>query len=76
MTQHEDKLRALGRAITDNEKAQAMTRLFKAWKRMPTLRLGQLLTHVLDTDDCALYAVEDHDLVEAVERFVEKYAHV
>jgi hypothetical protein len=65
-----DTLAAGGRAVTDEQKEQALARLFVAWKAAPALRLGQLLVWVCEQEPpIPLDAVEDEALLAMVEAF-------
>lgn len=60
-----------GRALTPEQKRDAVERLLVAWEARPDLRLGQLLVVACEhrTPPRPLFAVEDADLVAYVEAF-------
>jgi hypothetical protein len=61
------------RAQTERDKEQVMRRLELAWKRQPTMRLGQLLVNALGPDPMPdLFNTEDFALVDKVEKFVNR----
>lgn len=54
------------RALRDAEKEQVLANLIAAWKDMPELRLGQMLTLAAGPD---LFLVDDTLLIDRVESF-------
>lgn len=58
------------RALTDEQKAEVMSRLLEAWKKWPEQRLGQFLWNVAAD---MLWFVEDNVLAEAAEVWPEKW---
>lgn len=63
------------RAYTEGQKEAIIDALFTAWRKMPELRLGQLLANALirGGDEVPLFYVEDFDLLKKTERFVAEY---
>jgi len=57
------------RAFSDSEKELIINKLLFAWKALPNLRLGQLLSNSIDKD---LFYIEDFILIEKVENLVKK----
>lgn len=55
------------RATTDKAKERVMARLLEAWKKVPQLRLGQLIVNACGKDP---YYREDDELVAEVEAMV------
>lgn len=62
-----------GRAATDPEKRAVAERILEAWRRVPSLRLGQFVTCAYGGD---VFHVEDEDLAERCEVFARTYAEV
>lgn len=62
------------RAKTEQQKADINNRILEAWKKVPELRLGQLIDNAIWWDGLKirppLFYFEDQDLVEAVEGYV------
>ena len=46
-----------------------LERLGKVWKKVPDMRLGQLILNV--AQDPALYYIEDDQLMDALEKFYD-----
>lgn len=59
------------RANTDEEKRVVIEQLLTAWKRVPELRLGQLLECAMYYTNHSQFYIEDFLLVNAVHEFVE-----
>lgn len=61
--------RPIGRADTDEKKRAMLDLILEQWKRAPNQRLGQLMINACDDK---LYAIEDDELVHAVEQVVDR----
>jgi hypothetical protein len=60
-----------GRAETDEQKKHVMDRLLDAWKKIPELRLGQLINNAIGNEQNLFY-YEDFDLVREAEQFAAR----
>lgn len=61
-----------GRANTPEEKKQVIDRLYYAWLSVPDLRLGQFLECAKPKNLDDLFYIEDNDLANHIEKFVEE----
>jgi len=59
------------RAYTNEQKQEVMERLLVQWKRIPELRLGQLIVNVVQVSH-NLFNEEDFTLCEQVEAFADR----
>ena len=61
------------RAKRSIDKYKICRRLYKAWKKAPELRLGQLIEcSVPPHDVLEIFYAEDYDLIRKIEEFVSK----
>jgi hypothetical protein len=62
------------RAKTEQQKTELNNRILEAWKKVPELRLGQLIDSAIWWKGLKirppLFYFEDEDLVEAIELYV------
>lgn len=63
----EERLRKKGRAISEKEKWEVITRLVACWEKKPTLRLGQFISSIPGVNN--LFNIEDFELVEKAENW-------
>jgi hypothetical protein len=59
------------RAQTDHQKTDLICKLLSAWKKYPTLRLGQLIVSSIYKSKIDLFYIEDYNLIELIEKFGE-----
>ncbi len=61
--------RVPGRAETDEEKKAILDHVFEAWKKVPTMRLGQLIVAMVPGvwPNTHLFYIEDDKLVAALD---------
>lgn len=66
----------VGRAMTPEQKRDAVERILAAWQARPDLRLGQLIFHALQSEapTAWLQNVEDTEIVAIVEAFAGRRA--
>ena len=60
-------------ATTHEQKQKIINKLFHLWIKNPDLRLGQLLTIAIPNNELHwILNVEDFDLIETLESFLEE----
>lgn len=70
----------IGRAATDVEKRVVIERVLEAWRRVPSLRLGQFVCCALGgipvADFGGVFNAEDETIAERCEVFARTYPEV
>jgi hypothetical protein len=64
-----------GRADDTIQKLKIAVRLYRAWLKVPALRLGQLISNSRSEKVADIFYVEDERLIEDIEIFVGKAVH-
>ena len=63
------KASMIGRAETPEQKRAVIERLYAAWLKVPTLRLGQFIYG--STNECDIFGMEDEALIAELERITK-----